>query len=78
ANHWLAAQPAATVHGAEGDPVSYYDKLQVSGNRIIGENTGTPAQVKGMRFFCSNWSSQFRNSTYVNRMADDMQCKILR
>lgn len=24
ANHWLAAQPAATVHGAEGVPVSYY------------------------------------------------------
>ncbi len=74
ANHWLAAQPAAT----EGVPVSYYGELQVSGNRIIGENTGTPAQVKGMRFFWSNWSSQFWNSTYVNRMVDDMQCEILR
>lgn len=59
-------------------PVSYYGQLQARGSRIIGSKTGTTAQVKGMSFFWSNWSSGYWNASVVDRMVDEFDCEILR
>jgi len=32
-------------------PVSYYGRLKASENKLIGANTNSPAQVRGMSFF---------------------------
>ena len=68
---------AVPFSAASKGPVSYYGQLNASQNRIVGSKTGSPAQVKGMSFFWSNWCSYWNAST-VNRMADEFKCEIVR
>ncbi len=65
------------VAAAEG-PVSYYGELVASGNRVIGSKTNKPAQVRGVSFFWSNWSSQFWTKGMVNRMVDEFNVELVR
>ena len=71
------------VIGGNGGPVSYYGKLQASGNRLVGSKTGaaTPVQVRGVSLGWSNtgWeSAAFFNATTVNAMVDDWKAEIIR
>lgn len=68
---------AVPFTAASKGPVSYYGQLDVSQNRIVGSKTGSPAQVKGMSFFWSNWCNYWNAST-VDRMADEFKCEIVR
>jgi len=74
----FAQADTVSAKAASNGPVSYYGQLQASGNRIIGENTGRPAQVKGMSFFWSQWSTKYWNASTVDRMVDEFQCEIVR
>ena len=71
-------QTQTVVKAADSGPVSYYGELQASGNQIIGAKTQSPAQVKGMSFFWSNWGGQYWNGGTVDRMVDEFKCEILR
>lgn len=60
-------------------PVSFYGEMQVNGNRIYGERTGTPVQVKGMSLFWSIWyGEKFWNSGAVNKLVDDWDIELIR
>ena len=63
-------------------PVSYYGKLQASGNKIVGSNTGdTPVQLRGTSFGWSktNWESErFYEAISVDRMAKDWKAEVVR
>jgi len=73
----LSGAKAAPAKAASG-PVSYYGQLEASGNRIVGENTGRPAQVKGMSYFWSNWSAKWWNAETLDRMVDEFKCDVVR
>jgi endoglucanase len=65
-------------------PVSYYGRMKASGNRIIGENTNTAVQVRGMSFFwsCIDWDdgkyANFWTAATVDAMVDGWKSEILR
>jgi endoglucanase len=59
-------------------PVSFYGALKTSGNRIIGEKTGKPVQVKGVSFFWSNWSQSFWTARVVDRVTQELKAEIVR
>ncbi|MDR2555649.1 MAG: cellulase family glycosylhydrolase [Fibromonadaceae bacterium] len=71
---------------AVAGPVSYYGKLEASGNKIIGSKTGdTPVQVRGVSFGWSNtsWESgrfyQAANAaTAVEHMVKDWKAEVVR
>ncbi len=65
-------------------PVSYYGRLKASGNKLVGENTNTPVQVRGMSFFwsCTDWDegkyAGFWKAATVDAMVDGWKSEILR
>jgi len=65
-------------------PVSYYGRLKASGNKLIGANTNTPVQVRGMSFFwsCLDWDdgkyAKFWTAATVDAMVDGWKAEILR
>ena len=67
-------------------PVSYYGKLQASGNKLIGSKTGSTAvQVRGVSFGWSNttWESgRFYQAAYaanaVEHMVKDWKAEVVR
>ncbi|MBN1924969.1 MAG: cellulase family glycosylhydrolase [Prolixibacteraceae bacterium] len=60
-------------------PVSFYGELQVNGNRIYGERTNTPAQVKGISLFWSIWGGEkFWNCGAVNTLVDEWDIELIR
>jgi len=63
-------------------PVSYYGKLNVSGNKMVGSKTGdTPVQIRGVSFGWSNttWESgRFYTAVAVERMVQDWKAEIVR
>jgi endoglucanase len=63
-------------------PVSYYGKLQASGNKIVGSKTGsTPVQIRGVSFGWSttSWeSARFYTAVAVQRMAEDWKAEVVR
>lgn len=63
---------------AVGGPVAFYGELKTDGNRIIGSKSGDPVRVNGMSFFWSNWSQKYYTAGYVDLMAEDFGCEILR
>ena len=67
---------AVTVHAA--NPVDVHGRLQVVGNRIVGEKSGDTVQLAGMSFFWSNWMGQFWNESTVDWLVDDFHCSIVR
>ena len=76
----LAVLPIGAFSAEEtyDGPVSYYGEMKVNGNKIFGDNTNRPMQVKGMSFFWSNWSTHMYNETILNKMVDDFKCDIVR
>jgi aryl-phospho-beta-D-glucosidase BglC (GH1 family) len=63
---------------ANAGPVEYYGEMVTDGNRINGEKTGQPMQVRGASFFWSNWSAQFWNKATVDRMVDELGVELVR
>jgi len=63
-------------------PVSYYGKLNASGNKMVGSKTGsTPVQIKGVSFGWSNptWESgRFYTAHAVDRMVQDWKAEVVR
>jgi len=73
----LGGLAAAAAQG----PVSYYGKLQASGNKLIGSKTGEPVQIKGVSLGWSNstWeTSRFFNTSTVNAMVDLWKAEVIR
>lgn len=64
--------------GFSGNPVDIHGRLQVSGNRIIGEKSGDTVQLTGMSFFWHNWMGSYYNSKTVDWLVDDWRCSIVR
>jgi len=67
---------------AVAGPVSYYGKLQASGNKIVGSKTGSTAvQLRGVSFGWSNpdWESgRFYRSNAVDAMVNDWKSEVVR
>jgi len=64
-------------------PVSYYGKLQASGNKLVGSKTGPdkPVQLKGVSLGWSNtgWeTARFFNTATVNAMVDLWKAELIR
>jgi len=65
-------------------PVSYYGRMIAEGNKLVGEHTGTPVQVRGMSFFwsCINWengsATKFWTASTVDAMVAGWKSEILR
>jgi len=63
-------------------PVSYYGKLQVSGNKIVGSKTSsTPVQLRGVSFGWTNtdWeSARFYTTDAVDAMVRDWKSEVVR
>ncbi|MCL1956304.1 MAG: cellulase family glycosylhydrolase [Fibromonadales bacterium] len=67
---------------AGNGPVSYYGKLQASGNKIAGSKTGSAAvQVRGVSFgwTTTDWeSSRFYRADAVGAMVNDWKAEVVR
>ncbi|HPR33104.1 MAG TPA: cellulase family glycosylhydrolase, partial [Prolixibacteraceae bacterium] len=60
-------------------PVSFYGEMQVNGNRIYGERTHTPIQVKGISLFWSIWGGEkFWNPGAVHTLVDEWDIELIR
>lgn len=78
---WMEApvSPDILYKNPGAGPVSFYGEMQVNGNRIYGERTGTPVQVKGMSLYWSIWGGEkFWNSGAVNALVDDWDIELIR
>ncbi len=60
--------------------IDTHGKLQVEGTKIIGTNHGSPAQLRGMSMFWSQWGdgSKFYNEGTINTLVDDWKINIVR
>ena len=82
----IASMPTSEPTGAATPilprgPVDYYGELVVNGNRIHGEHTNEPAQVRGMSFFWSNtgWGQErWYTAETVDRMVDEFNVELVR
>jgi len=75
-----AVPPTPTEIPPKG-PVDYYGELIVDGNRIHGDHTNEPAQVRGMSFFWSNtgWGQeQWYTAETVDQMVDEFNVELVR
>ena len=71
--------PEVALSNPGNGPVSYYGEMQTSGNRIIGERTQQPMQVKGMSFFWSLWGGEeFWTEGAVNSLVDYFNVELIR
>ena len=76
--------PSSSSGGANGvkGPVSYYGKLQTSGNKIVGSKTGnTAVQVRGVSFGWTNTtyeSARFYTENAVGAMVKDWKAEVVR
>jgi enterochelin esterase-like enzyme len=71
--------PEVALSNPGTGPVSYYGEMQTSGNRIIGERTQQPMQVKGISFFWSIWGGEkFWTPGAVNALVDDWDVELIR
>jgi len=83
-NIFLAVALFFAFSFAGDGPVSYYGKLQASGNKIVGSKTGdTPVQVRGVSFGWTNtnWESErfYNPRVYaVEHMAKDWKAEVVR
>jgi len=81
-NVFLAVALFFAFAGAGDGPVSYYGKLQASGNNIVGSNTGgTAVQLRGVSFGWSNvnWESgRFYKDVSVDRVVKDWKAEVVR
>lgn len=60
-------------------PVSYYGEMKVNGNKIYGERTQAPVQVKGMSFYWSLWGGEeFWTEGAVNSLVDYLNVELIR
>jgi endoglucanase len=84
---WSSSSRSSSSNGSNtggnyAGPVSYYGKLQASGNKIVGSKTGSTAvQVRGVSLFWSNtgWGGDaFFNAAAVNAMADNWKAEVIR
>lgn len=66
------------VNESISGPVAFYGEMKTDGNRIIGSKTGETVRVNGMSFFWSNWSQKYYTAEYVDLMAEDFGCEIVR
>nr|BAL42331.1 cellulase [Saccharophagus sp. Myt-1] len=76
-----SSQQVTVDFSAPAGPVDFYGELMVNGNRIHGEKTGEPAQVRGMSFFWSNtgWGQEkWWNASTVDRMVDEFKVELVR
>jgi endoglucanase len=77
-----SSQSGGAITPGTSGPVSYYGKLQASGNKIVGSKTGSTAvQVRGVSLGWSNtgWeSASFFTAATVNAMVDDWKAEIIR
>ena len=74
----VATDEKATIPESVGGPVAFYGEMKTDGNRIIGSKSGDVVRVNGMSFFWSNWSQKYYTPEYVNFMADDFGCEVVR
>lgn len=77
----VSNQQVNVDNSAPAGPVDFYGELMVNGNRIHGEKTGEPAQVRGMSFFWSNtgWGQEkWWNANTVDRMVDEFKVELVR
>lgn len=58
-------------------PVSTHGRLQVSGNSIVDES-GQPAQLRGMSMFWSQWMSKYWDADAVHWMQNDWGASVVR
>lgn len=61
-----------------GNPVDIHGRLQVQGNRIIGEKSGDTVQLTGMSFFWHQWMGGYYNAKTVDWLVDDFRSSIVR
>jgi len=61
-----------------GNPVDIHGRLQVSGNRIIGEKSGDTVQLTGMSLFWHNWMGQYYTPKTIDWLVEDWRCSIVR
>lgn len=73
-----AKEEKAEITESEGGPAAFYGEMKTDGNRIIGSKTGEVVRVNGMSFFWSNWSQKYYTARYVDLMAEDFGCEIVR
>ena len=66
------------VNESISSPVAFYGEMKTDGNRIIGSKTGETVRVNGMSFFWSNWSQKYYTAEYVDLMADEFGCEVVR
>jgi len=61
-------------------PVHYYGSLKARENSsyIDGSKSGTPAQIRGVSFFWSQWADKFYNANAVERLAKDWKAEVVR
>merc|ERR1719401_3279736 len=57
--------------------VNKYGQLKVSGNKVVGFD-GSPAHLRGMSLFWSQWKPQFYNKELVHWLANDWQATLVR
>jgi len=65
---------------AGNGPVSYYGKLNVSGNKMIGSKTGsTPVQIRGVSFGWTSYEGvRFYTANAVEHMVNDWKAEVVR
>ncbi|MBN2279842.1 MAG: glycoside hydrolase family 5 protein [Candidatus Marinimicrobia bacterium] len=54
-----------------------YGHLQVTGNKILGED-GEPVALHGMSLFWSQWCSKYYNKNCLQWLRDDWKCTVVR
>jgi len=80
----LAFSAVLLFAAGSAGPVPYYGRMKAEGNKLIGENTNSPVQVRGMSFFwsCPEWESgkfaPFWSAATVDAMVDGWNAEILR
>jgi hypothetical protein len=72
----LTLLAAGISHGKT--PVEIHGRLQVSGNRIVGEKSNDTVQLTGMSLFWNNWEGQYFTKKTVDWLVDDFHCSIVR
>jgi endoglucanase len=71
------------AQGSTG-PVPYHGRLKAVGNKLVGENSGVPVQVRGMSFFFFflDWDdgkyAKFWTAATVDAMVDGWKSEVLR
>jgi endoglucanase len=80
---FLALFAAFSFAQGPSGPVPYHGRMKAEGNKLIGEISGTPVQVRGMSFYwsCPMWAAdtdRLWSAATVDAMVDGWKVEVLR